>query len=153
MSKCFPYKKISSQSIIKGQAVFHAHISLGYLNCSKIQNCEYGKERNTQIKLSAAAFSGKALSCQWFLLCQGCGICCICVCSSLELKCERWQFFFPFFIFSVYHKEAHWLQPLCPLGYWKYGVNFNFTFSKCDVFTGWKGLDQALLWGKKQPKV
>lgn len=101
MRKCFPYK-ISSRGIIKGQAVFHAHISIGYSDCSKTQNYEYGKERNMQTKLSAMAFSGKALSYKRFLLCQGCGICCIWSVQFLRTQMWNMTIFFPIFrIFSI----------------------------------------------------
>lgn len=147
MRKCFPYK-ISSQGIIKGQAVFHAHISIGYSDCSKTQDYEYGKERNMQTKLSAMAFSGKALRYEWFPLCQGCGICCIWSVQFLRTQMWNMTIFFPIFrIFSI--PQGCTLAPASLSSeIMEIGVNFNFIFSKCDVFTDWRGLNEALLWGK-----
>lgn len=155
MSKCFPYKT-SSQSVIKGQAVFHAHISLGYLDCSKIQNYECGKERNIQTKLSATAFSGKTLSYQSFLLCQGCGICCTWHVQFHRARIRNTaispQFSPPpiFHVFSVSHRCTLIPAPQTT-GVMEIGFNFYSIFSICHVFSDWKGLDQALLWGKKGP--
>lgn len=51
-SKCFLHW-ISPQSSLKWKAVSHEHVSLEYSDCSKMQNWDYGKERNIQ---SATAF-------------------------------------------------------------------------------------------------
>lgn len=48
-SKCFAYR-VSPQSSLKWKAVFQEHVSLKYSDCSKMQNCDYGKERNLQTK-------------------------------------------------------------------------------------------------------
>lgn len=45
-SKCFPYR-MSLQSSLKWKTVFHEHLSLEYSDCSKMQNCDYGKEEYT----------------------------------------------------------------------------------------------------------
>lgn len=141
MSKCFPYKKISSQSIIKGQAVFHAHISLRYLDCSKIQNCEYGKERNMQTKCYSISRQSPELSMissmprMWDLLYLVCAV-------SPELKCETWpppqRPTTPIFCIFQCVPRCTLTPAFLTTGVMEIGVNFYLFiyFLKCDVFTG-----------------
>lgn len=102
-SKCFPYR-ISSQSSLKQKVVFHEHVSLEYSDCSKMQNCDYGKEKNMQTKCYSILRQSPELS----VICSvpGCGICCIWH-VQFPRKYETWLCFFsPFFIFPVYHTET-----------------------------------------------
>ena len=73
--------------------------------------------------------------------------------SSLKLEYETWPFPLAppiFHILSVSHRCT--LTPASlTTEVIEIGVNFNFIFLKCDVFTDWEGPDQALLWGKNNP--
>lgn len=78
-SKCLPCR-ISPQSSLKWQAVFHEHVSLEYSDCSKMQNCDYGEERNIQTKCYSILRQSPELSMicsvprMWYLLYMACAV-------------------------------------------------------------------------------
>lgn len=85
-SKCFLHW-ISPQSSLKWKAVSHEHVSLEYSDCSKMQNWDYGKERNIQTKCNSILRQSPELSMicyvsrMWYLLHLACA-----VAQSLNMK-------------------------------------------------------------------